>query len=287
MLLEFETFRKSFNLLGGGNCDLMLAEIAVIGGSGVYSFPGVKSRKQVSVSTPYGKVSGVVLGKLRGRKIAFIPRHGRGHTVPPHRINYRANLWALKKLGVIRVLATTASGSLNLRMKPGELVLLTQFLDFTKSRPLTFYEGGKTGVVHVDMTEPYCPELRKVISKVARRLGIKLHAKATYACMEGPRFETPAEIVALRKLGADLVGMTNIPECVLAREVGICYAAVGIVTNYAAGLSKSPLSHAEVLRLMKQNIGRTQKLLFESIGEIPHARSCNCSRAVSDGTIKI
>jgi 5'-methylthioadenosine phosphorylase len=263
------------------------AEIAIIGGSGIYEIPGVENPKRFPVKTPYGKVPKVLIGELGGRRVAFIPRHGAKHTFPPHRINYRANIWALKELGVKRVLATTASGTLSLRFKPGELVLLTQFLDFTKTRPLTFYEGGRSGVVHVDMTEPYCPELRGALSRTARKLGVKLHPRATYACMEGPRFETPAEIRALRKLGADLVGMTNIPECVLARELGICYAAVGIITNYAAGLSRSPLSHAQVLELMKRNIGRTQRLLLRSIPGIPRERRCGCGKAASEGRVKV
>lgn len=261
----------------------MRADIAVIGGSGVYSISSLGHPRKLVVRTPYGKVSDVVVGEIHGRKVAFLPRHGRGHTVPPHRINYRANLWALGKLGVTRVLATTACGSLSRKMRPGERVLLTQFLDFTKSRPLTFYEGGRSGVVHVDMTEPYCPEIRSVLSKTASRIGLKLHPRATYACTEGPRFETPAEIKAFRKLGADLVGMTNVPECVLARELGICYAVVGMVTNYAAGLAGKPLSHAEVLELMEKNIDQTQELLLESVGRIPQKRSCFCAKALSLG----
>jgi 5'-methylthioadenosine phosphorylase len=192
-------------------------------------------------------------------------------------------MWALKKLGVSRVLATTASGTINKRMRPGDLVLLTQFLDFTKTRCQTFYEGGRSGVVHVDMTEPYCPELRKILQFTAKRLGLKLHPKATYACMEGPRFETPAEIRALKVLGADVVGMTNVPECVLARELGLCYAAVGIITNYAAGLVKKPVSHAEVLELMKREVQKTQRLLLECIGDIPRERSCECAQAFERG----
>ncbi len=264
----------------------MRPEIAVIGGSGVYSLESVKKLKEVSISTPYGRVSQIALARVHDRVVAFLPRHGKGHTVPPHRINYRANIWALKKLGVSRILATTASGTVNKRMKPGELALLTQFIDFTKSRSQTFYEGGKAGVVHVDMTEPYCPELRAVLQKTARRLGIKVHPRATYACMEGPRFETPAEIKALQILGADLVGMTNIPECVLARELGICYAAIGIVTNYGAGLVKKPVSHAEVLALMKKNIHKTQRLILESIKHIPSKRSCRCAEAAEQGRMR-
>lgn len=264
----------------------MQAEIAIIGGSGVYAIELLKRPKKVTVKTPYGISPEIVVGDLAGRKVAFVPRHGKGHTVAPHRINYRANIWALHKLGVTRVLATTASGTINPNIHPGELALLSQFIDFTKCRPLTFYEGGKQGVVHIDLTEPYCPELRRALSEAASGLKIKLHRKATYACMEGPRFETPAEIIALRRLGSDLVGMTNVPECVLARELEICYAAVGVVTNYAAGLSKETLSHAVVLKLMKKNIVHTRNILVNAIRMIPEDRKCQCAKALHGSRIK-
>jgi 5'-methylthioadenosine phosphorylase len=265
----------------------MKAEIGIIGGSGLYSMSMLRRAKRAAVKTPYGHAPELLVGELAGRRVAFIPRHGKEHSVPPHRINYRANLWALHELGVTRVLATTASGTLNPKMRPGELALLTQFLDFTKSRPLTFYEGGRHGVVHVDMTEPYCPELRRAFSEAARKLRVKLHRAATYACMEGPRFETSAEIKALGRLGADLVGMTNIPECVLARELGMCYAAVGIVTNYAAGTTKEALSHAAVLELMRQNIGRTRDLLVEAVHKIPKKRGCPCATILERSRVKV
>jgi 5'-methylthioadenosine phosphorylase len=265
----------------------MRAEIAIIGGSGIYSMAMVQRVRKAVIKTPYGRSPELVVGELEGKRVVFIPRHGEKHEVPPHRINYRANLWALGRLGVTRVLATTASGTLNPRIRPGDLALLTQFLDFTKSRPLTFHEGGRRGVVHVDMTEPYCPELRVVISDAARGLGIKLHRDATYACMEGPRFETSAEIRALRKLGSDLVGMTNIPECVLARELGMCYAAIGIITNYAAGISRKTLSHAAVLELMKRNAPRTKSLLVRAIRKIPEKRKCFCAKAAEVGRVRV
>lgn len=263
----------------------MKAEIAIIGGSGVYSIEMLKNPKRAKASTPFGSSPEIVAGELSGRRVAFISRHGKGHSVPPHLVNYRANIWALKEIGVTRILATTAVGTLNPQIHPGELTLLTQFLDFTKSRELTFYEGGKEGVVHVDMTEPYCPELRRSLSDAARKLGTKLHPRTTYACMEGPRFETSAEIKALRKLGSDIVGMTNIPEAVLARELGLCYSAVGIITNYAAGIKKETLSHGAVLKLMEQNIGRTRNLLAEAIGKIPKDRKCGCAAALEGGRI--
>ncbi|MEW6592714.1 MAG: S-methyl-5'-thioadenosine phosphorylase [Candidatus Hadarchaeota archaeon] len=263
----------------------MEAEIAVIGGSGVYSMAAMKGAASTRVKTPYGLSPEVTVGRLGGRNVAFLPRHGKGHTVPPHMVNYRANIWALKELGVKRILATTACGTMSPRIKPGDLALLTQFLDFTKVRANTFYEG-KEGVVHVDITEPYCIELRRVLLATAKRLRIKLHPKSTYACMDGPRFETAAEIIALRRLGSDLVGMTNIPECVLARELEMCYSAVGIATNHAAGFSKVKLTHADVLEMMQDNVAGVQKLFMEAIPKIPEERKCMCKDALDGAVIK-
>jgi 5'-methylthioadenosine phosphorylase len=171
-------------------------------------------------------------------------------------------------------------------MRPGELVLLDQFIDFTKRRSMTFYEGGKGKVVHVDVTQPYCPELRGILSRMSRGLKLKLHPRATYGCTEGPRFETAAEIKALRKLGCDLVGMTNVPECVLARELELCYAAVAVVSNFAAGISKVKLTHAEVAEVMKKNIARVQKLIFAAVPKIPEKRSCLCGKALEGAVVK-
>lgn len=266
---------------------LVRAEIAIIGGSGVYSLDVLGKARKLTLKTPYGGVPEVWVGELGGRKVAFLARHGRGHAFPPHLVNYRANLWALKKLGVQRVLATTASGSLNPRMKPGEFALLEQFLDFTKHRPMTFYEGGKLGVAHVDVTNPYCPELRGVLRRVASKLGLKLHPRATYACTEGPRFETAAEIKAFKLLGCDLVGMTNVPECVLARELELCYAAVAVVTNFAAGISRRKLTHAEVAELMGERAEKVKELFTAAIPEIPAERSCPCSRALEGAVVKV
>lgn len=270
--------------LGG---ELLRAEIAVIGGSGVYALDYLTDVQTTVVSTPYGKSPEIVLGKLANRNVAFLPRHGKKHTAPPHLVNYRANLWALRELGVKRVLATTASGSLRSRMRPGDLVLLDQFVDFTKRRPMTFYEGGKGGVVHVDVTEPYCPELRKILRETARALKIKLHPRATYGCTEGPRFETAAEIQALRRLGCDLVGMTNVPECILARELELCYAAIAVVTNFAAGISKTKLTHEEVAELMAKNIERVKSLIFTAVPQIPEARGCKCAEALKGAIVKV
>lgn len=264
----------------------MRAEIAIIGGSGFYALDLLEGAKEEVIDTPYGRSPEIVVGEVAGRGVAFMPRHGKKHTVPPHLINFRANLWALRELGVARVLATTASGSLNPKMRPGDLVLLDQFIDFTKRRQQTFYEGGEGGVVHVDVSEPYCPELRDVLRKAAKAMKLKLHPKATYGCTEGPRFETPAEIQALRRLGCDLVGMTNVPECVLARELELCYAAIAVVTNFAAGLAGKKLTHAEVVELMGERMPSVRALVRGAIPKIPTKRVCACSKALEGAIVK-
>ncbi len=282
--MRFGTTRVGSEGWGG---EILGPEIAIIGGSGLYSMQGLKSARTTVVKTPYGDSPELIIGGLRGREIVFLPRHSKDHTIPPHLINYRANIWALHKLGVKRVFATTSCGSTNIRMRPGELALFTQFIDFTKCRPQTFYEGGKGGVVHVDVTEPYCPELRKILTNVARKLNLKIHHSAVYACTEGPRFETAAEIKVLQKMGSDLVGMTNVPECILARELEMCYAVVGVITNFAAGISKKKLTYTEVAEIMKGNIKRVRELVMEAISKSPKRHSCSCNRALEGAVVRV
>jgi 5'-methylthioadenosine phosphorylase len=253
--------------------------LASIGGSGVYNPSMLEKVKEIKVETPYGMITPLV-GEYQGREVAFLPRHGVNHSVPPHRINYQANLWGLKFIGVERIIATTAVGSLNSQMKPGDFVLIDQFLDFTKNRRNTFFEGGDLGVVHVDYTQPYCPEVRRVLLEASQGIGVNLHDRGVYVCTEGPRFETPAEITMFSRLGGDLVGMTNVPEVVLAREVGICYATISMVTNFAAGISAGPLSHEEVLTIMSENTEHLRTLLMKALQTIPVKRSCDCKNAV-------
>lgn len=248
---------------------------AIIGGTGVYDPSLLSDLSEESVRTPYGFIK-VQTGTYKGERIAFLPRHGQEHSIPPHKINYRANIWGLKALGVECVLATAAVGSLNPDMKPGEFVIVDQFLDFTKSREQTFYDGGENGVVHSDMTQPYCPNLRKELVSVGRDLGLTLHEQGVYVCTEGPRFETSAEIRAYRMLGGDVVGMTSVPECVLAREAGLCYAAMAMVTNMAAGIAEGPLTHNEVVEIMAQNTEAVRRLALETIVRSPSDSACSC-----------
>lgn len=253
----------------------MNAEIALIGGTGLYDMELFEEAREGTINTAYGDVD-VIVGRLGGRSAAFLPRHNKGHSLPPHLVNYRANISGLKQIGVKRIYATASTGSLNMKMEPGHFVVLDQFMDFTKGRPLTFFEGGSSGVVHTDMTEPYCPQLRGIIISQAERLRINLHRGGVYVCTEGPRFETPAEIQMYRKLGGDLVGMTNVPEVVLAREAGICYSTVAVVTNYAAGISPEPLSHAEVVAEMGKSINVLRELLAACAIHSADNYSCRC-----------
>ncbi len=254
-----------------------MERLALIGGTGVYDPDMLKDIRDEVIATRYGEVQ-VSIGDFQGVEVVFLQRHGTGHTVPPHKINYRANIWALKELGVTKTLTTSAVGSLNESMKPGELVLLDQFIDFTKSRPFTFYDGEDGVVVHTDFTQPYCPSMGGLIRGAATELGLKLHGKGCYVCFEGPRYETPAEIVAFQRLGGDVVGMTNVPEVVLAREAGLCYAAVAMVTNFAAGISPTPLTHSEVLEVMQKNAESIRSLVMAVLARLDPSKQClTCS----------
>lgn len=258
-----------------------MVKIAIIGGTGVYDPRILANVYQDEIVTPYGTVP-LKVGEYAGKKVAFIPRHGSSHSIPPHLINYRANIWAMKKLGVENILSTTAVGSLNPAMKPGDFVAVDQFLDFTKGRVSTFYEGGERGVVHVDVTTPYCPSIRQDVFQAAETTGIRVHQKGVYVCTEGPRFETPAEISMFAKLGGDLVGMTNVPEVVLAREAEMCYCTISMVTNYAAGISNSPLTHKEVLETMSANTENIKRLILATIQRIDLSRNCTCRQALRE-----
>jgi len=256
-------------------------KLAVIGGTGVYDPSMLENVSRIDVDTPFGPVRAQT-GVLAGKQVAFIPRHGSHHSIPPHLINYRANIWALKKLGIRKIMATTAVGSLNPDMKPGEFVLADQLIDFTRSRISTFYEGGERGVVHVDLTNPYCPELRRELSEMAKELNLSAHDAGCYVCTEGPRFETSAEVRAFAKLGGDVVGMTGAPEAVLAREAEMCYVTVSMVTNFAAGLSNENLTHHEVLDTMKQNAHNIRRLIAKTIENTAIDSDCACHHALRE-----
>lgn len=258
-----------------------MGKIGIIGGTGVYDPSILTNVGEQLVKTEYGDVP-VKTGDYKGIEVVFAARHGYDHAVPPHRVNYRGNIMAMKQLGVERILATGAVGSLNLEMLPGEFVLVDQFIDFTKNRVQTFYDSGDQGVVHVDMTQPYCPDFRKTVLSAAKAAGIPMKNKGTYVCTEGPRFETPAEIKMYSSLGGDLVGMTSVPEVVLAREAELCYVTVAMVTNFAAGISPNHLTHAEVMQAAEKNRENLKKLIMKTIETVPAARNCECRHALKE-----
>jgi len=207
------------------------AEIGIFGGTGIYDSGLLKESENVDIDTPYGKTSdSITVGLYKERKVAFMPRHGKKHTIPPHMINYRANIWAFKELGVKRIIAPSAVGSLKEEILPGHFALPTQFLDFTKSREGSFSNDGR--VIHISVADPFCPELQKTIFNVANNQNITLHKDCTYVCIEGPRFSTKAESKFFRTTSADIIGMTLVPECQLAREAQLCYVSISTVTDY-------------------------------------------------------
>lgn len=250
---------------------------AIIGGTGVYDISG-ESSTQI-VKTEYGDVS-VDIVKLQGEEVVFLARHGKAHSTPPHQINYRANMKALELLGVKYVYATCAVGSCNENFAPGEVVILKNFIDFTKSRTMTFFEGGNGGVVHTDMSEPYCSNLRKLFHAESKALGIDIKGEAVYVCTEGPRFETEYEIKMYKQLGCDVVGMTNVPEVILAKELGMCYAAVGIITNWCTGIENKEITLKDIQESMNNNKELVTKAFVNVlVGDI-NQEKCFCNRSI-------
>ena len=255
-------------------------EIGIFGGTGIYDSGLLEDAKEVDIDTPYGKPSDTItIGTFKGRKIAFLPRHGKKHTIPPHMINFKANIWAFKELGVTRIIAPSAVGSLKEELAPGHFVLPSQFLDFTKSRDGSFSKDGR--VIHISVADPFCPELQSSITKVTDNLGMHIHKDCTYVCIEGPRFSTKAESKFYRTTGADIIGMTLVPECQLAREAQICYASISTVTDYDVWAEK-PVTAKEVLETLSKNVEGTKKILTELIENIPKNRSCSCAKALEE-----
>jgi 5'-methylthioadenosine phosphorylase len=255
-------------------------EIGIFGGTGIYDSGILENAQEIIIDTPYGKPSdSITVGIFKGRKIAFLPRHGKKHTTPPHMINYRANIWAFKELGVTRIIAPSAVGSLKEEIEPGHFALPTQFLDFTKSRNGSFSEFGR--VIHISVADPFCPELQSSILKVVKEQGFPIHQDCTYVCIEGPRFSTKAESKLYRSTGAGIIGMTLVPECQLAREAQMCYASISTVTDYDVWAEK-PVTAKEVLETLSKNVERTKKILTDLINQIPKTRSCSCSKALAE-----
>jgi len=255
-------------------------EIGIIGGTGIYDSDLLKNTQEVNIDTPYGKPSDTItVGIFKGRKIAFLPRHGKKHTIPPHMINFKANIWAFKELGITRIIAPSAVGSLKEELEPGHFALPSQFLDFTKSRDGSFSEEGR--VIHISVADPFCPELQLSILQVTAKQNLKMHKNCTYVCIEGPRFSTKAESKLYRSTGADIIGMTLVPECQLAREAQICYASISTITDYDVWAEK-PVTAKEVLETLSKNVEKTKIVLTELIDKIPKTRSCSCDKALEE-----
>jgi len=253
--------------------------IGLIGGSGFYKFFEGNS-KEISVRTKYGNPSDkITVGKIFGKKIAFLPRHGKKHTIPPHKINYRANISALQKLGVDKIIAPASVGSLRAKIKPGEIVFCDQFIDRTKGRWDTFFEGPK--VAHIEMAKPYCEDLRKIAIREAKKNKFKFHSKGTVVVIEGPRFSTTSESLWFSKMGWDVINMTQYPEVVLSAEAGICYLNISLVTDYDVGIyakgGAKPVSIEQVLKNFAENTEKLKTLISAIIKEIPDRRPCDCS----------
>ena len=255
--------------------NLRKVEIGIIGGTGFENL--LENARQLRLGTPYGISPPLHTGKIRGKNVVFLSRHSPNHSIPPHKINYRANIYALHKMGVARILATNAVGAINLNFKPGDIVVPHDFVDFTKLRSVTFYDGDP--VTHIDVSQPYCPEIRKLLVETAKRFGFGVWEKAVITCTEGPRYETPAEIKMFRRLGCDVVGMTSAPEAVLARELEICYASVCYVSNMAAGIEKR-LTALEVSKASESVFPKIEQILSETIETLPSERNCPCANAL-------
>lgn len=258
------------------------ADIGVIGGSGFYSF--LDDVTEIMVETPYGPPSdSLFLGEVAGRRVAFLPRHGRKHHLPPHRINYRANMWALRSLGVRQVLGPCAVGGLRPEYGPGTLLVPDQLVDRTKSRAQTFFDGEQLpdgrvpNVVHVTFADPYCPAGRKAAVAAARERGWEPVDGGTMVVIEGPRFSTRAESKWHAAQGWSVIGMTGHPEAVLARELELCYTSIALVTDLDAGTETGEgVSHGEVMRVFGENVGRLREVLFDAVRELPDTRDRDC-----------
>lgn len=239
-----------------------MTKIAIIGGTGLTSLHGLEVTGREIVQTPFGEPSGpLVSGILSGQKIYFLPRHGGGHTIPPHKINYRANIWALKNAGVEQVIAINAVGGIREDMQPGTLIVPDQIIDYTWSRTNSFFEEGLSKVVHIDFTYPFCETLRKSIISIAANNSIDVIKEGTYAATQGPRLETAAEVLRLEKDGCHLVGMTCMPEAALAKEKDLCYASISVVANLAAGKGSEALTMDVIEKNLNIGMERVRQLL--------------------------
>jgi 5'-methylthioadenosine phosphorylase len=259
--------------------------IGVIGGSGLYRMEGLERIREVEVKTPFGKPSDkLVRGRLAGVELVFLPRHGPGHRWLPTEINFRANTFAMKKVGVERIISVSAVGSLREEIAPGHVVIPDQFIDRTTQRPSTFF--GRGLVAHVSLADPFCKDLSDILASTANSEGAKVHAGGTYLCMEGPQFSTRAESHLYRSWGAHVIGMTNLQEAKLAREAEICFATLALATDYDCwNESAGDVEIDHVLAVLKQNVDVAQRTIRRAVTQLSSARSCACASALKDAII--
>ncbi len=266
--------------------DQPVAEIGIFGGSGFYQL--LENVEERVINTPYGAPSDkIALGEVDGRKVAFLPRHGHGHKYPAHAINYRANLWAMKSLGVSRIIAPSAVGSLQPHVKPGDFVICDQFVDRTTGRKDTFYDGPVS--IHISTADPFCPELRDLAIKAGQGLGNTIHPRGTAVVIQGPRFSTRAESRWFSGMGWEVINMTQYPEVALARELEMCYVNISLITDYDVGLEGAgiePVTAEEVMRVFGDNNRKVRELIFKLIPMIPTEREqCSCGSALQNAVI--
>ena len=259
------------------------ASVGVFGGSGFYSL--LDDAAEVEVATPYGEPSApIVVGEIGSRSVAFLPRHGRKHEYPPHRVPYRANLWAMKQLGVERILAPAAAGSLQPHVRRGDFVVCDQLVDRTSGRVATYHDGPAT--THVSFADPYCSQLRPVVVEQGRELGITMHERGTVVVIEGPRFSTRAESKWFASAGWEVINMTQYPEAALARELELCYVNVSLITDYDVGVEGvPPVSVGEVVKVFAENNERLRDLIHSIVPAIPADRTCECGTALSGAVV--
>jgi 5'-methylthioadenosine phosphorylase len=255
------------------------ADIGVFGGTGFYSL--LENPHEVTVETPYGAPSDkLAIGEVAGKRVAFLPRHGKNHQYPPHVINFRANLWAMQELGVTRIIGPTACGSLKTDVKPGDMVVADQVVDRTTGRKDTFYDGPIT--THVSFSDPYCPQLRPIAISALRSGGITTHETGTIVVIQGPRFSTRSESKWFQQAGWEVINMTQYPECYLARELQICYVNISLITDYDVGLpGHEPVSHEHVMKIFASNNERVKAAILKIIESIPAERTCGCGSALA------
>jgi 5'-deoxy-5'-methylthioadenosine phosphorylase len=243
-----------------------VTELAIVGGSGFTQLEGLEITRREVVHTPFGEASAPLThGMLNGHRVVFLPRHGAGHTIPPHKINYRANIWALHNIGVERVIAMAAVGGITQRMEPGAIAVPDQIIDYTYGRDHTFFETDLTQVTHIDFSQPYCEELRERLRAAGSASGVDVVPDGTYAATQGPRLETAMEVRRLERDGCDIVGMTGMPEAALARELELCYAACAVVANWAAGKGEGPITMKAIEQTLAAAMDRARRLLSELV----------------------